>query len=309
MRGLTIALMLSVLAALESPAGGVDTARSESNADASAPPTAPAAADLYPIKRHIRYRFTLQNSEAHVLEHASLIAYAPVKRTSTQRVDGLAATVTPTIQLDASGNQILDFHFDPLAPYATRVVTVEAQLSLTDKPVPDQLPALLQAAYTRSERYIESEDPHIAAIAKDLKASNALQTARNLYQFVRRTLRSLPYTPEDRGALEALSRKAGDCTEFAYLYVALARASGIPARALGGFVMPESGVLDPRDYHNWAEFYADGAWQLADPQRGRFMSQASHYIAMRIISTAFPNQVGSSHRYSVTGQGLRVTMN
>jgi transglutaminase-like putative cysteine protease len=311
---LSIAAGVAILAALSAPPPVLSEPVSSQPLDSANPSVAASTGvarpgDNYPVQRRIRYSFTLQNSTGEPLQDASLTAYAPVSVTSTQRVEGLTTSFPTEVQVDASGNQILRFRIERLAPYAAKVITVEAHLALSDRPVPQAPPAPLLEAYTKPERYIESDDGRIKAIAQTLKGEGPTRTARNIFDWLRQNLRSLPFTPEDRGALQALASKSGDCTEYAYLFVALARASGIPARAMGGFVAPESGVLDPRDYHNWAEFYADGAWHLADPQRGRFEKNPSHYVAMRVISATLPNQLGSSHRYSAAGRGLRVSMN
>jgi transglutaminase-like putative cysteine protease len=294
-------------AAFAAPSVGADTPIPPPNQVAE--PAREPDANAYPIKRRVRYSFTLQNSTAQPVEGASLAAYAPVRTTSSQRVRAVTSSSPAQVELDAWGNQILHFQVGTLAPFAARVVTVDAELELSDKPMLQALPAQTADAFSKPERYIEADDPEIKRIASMLKADAPTKTARNIYDWVRQNLRSLPFTPEDRGARQALALKAGDCTEHAYLFAALARASGIPARAMGGFVLAESGVLDPRDYHNWAEFYADGAWHLADPQRGRFAKNASQYVAMRVISSTLPNQLGDSHRFSVAGRGLKASMN
>jgi hypothetical protein len=66
--------------------------------------------------------------------------------------------------------------------------------------------------------------------------------------------------------------------------------------------------LKAADYHNWAEFYTDGVWQLADPQKKNFASKQANYVAMRIISPGGKGILGSSHRFSSAGEGLSVTM-
>jgi transglutaminase-like putative cysteine protease len=109
--------------------------------------------------------------------------------------------------------------------------------------------------------------------------------------------------------VRALQDKAGDCTEHAYLLAALLRANSVPTRVMGGYLMSESGLLRPHDYHNWAEFYQDGAWRIADPHQGNFLRNASKYVATHVMSSSGASLLGARHRYAVTGGGLRVTMN
>ena len=76
-----------------------------------------------------------------------------------------------------------------------------------------------------------------------------------------------------------------------------------------GYICPESTQLKPGAYHNWAEFYHDGTWQIADPQNKVLRRNQADYIAMRIIRTSEDNSMGSFSRYRVKGEGLRVKMN
>jgi transglutaminase-like putative cysteine protease len=263
----------------------------------------------YPIQRRVRYSFTLQNQGATPLEQGTLQVYAPVRLTSTQRLEGLTASLPAQVETDPWGNQILRVDVGLLPPYASRVVTIDAQLALADVAQPLAATAPELRIFTQPERFIESDNPRIMAVAQTLRTSSALETAQNSYAWVRQSLGRSEFTPEDRGALRAMQDKAGDCTEHAYLFAALLRANGVPARVMGGYLMSESGLLRPHDYHNWAEFYHDGAWRIADPHQGNFMRNASKYVATHVMSGSGASLLGTRHRYAVTGGGLRVTMN
>ena len=106
-----------------------------------------------------------------------------------------------------------------------------------------------------------------------------------------------------------LNIKKGDCTEYMSSFVALCRASGIAARGIGGYICPESSKIKSAAYHNWAEFYHNGSWQIADPQNNVLMQNQADYIAMRIIRASEDNPMGSFNRFRVKGEGLKVKMN
>jgi len=73
------------------------------------------------------------------------------------------------------------------------------------------------------------------------------------------------------GAVQALEAGRGDCNEHAVLYVALARAVGLPARTAAGLL-----YLDGRFYyHAWAEVYL-GDWVAVDPMLDEFPASAAH---------------------------------
>ena len=74
-------------------------------------------------------------------------------------------------------------------------------------------------------------------------------------------------------ALDVLLTKKGECQSHTNLFVALARASGIPARVSGGIVYSKSnqGFL----YHAWPEVYV-GRWVAMDPTLGQDVADPTH---------------------------------
>ena len=72
-------------------------------------------------------------------------------------------------------------------------------------------------------------------------------------------------------ALQVLRARSGDCNEHAQLYVALARAAGIPARVAAGLA-----YIDGRFYyHAWPEVFLRD-WVAVDPTFGQFPADAAH---------------------------------
>ncbi|MHC1741529.1 MAG: transglutaminase family protein [Syntrophobacteraceae bacterium] len=267
-------------------------------------------AAAYPRKKQVHYSFTLQNEADRLLERAELWTYGPVKATSTQRCDRLGASHPYDLTTDDTGNQVLHFTFRDLPPYGVKIVTIRADLSLSDTPSPMAQGSV--EGTVRPQRYIESDDPRVVQLAKDIRANQAIDRPRAYFRWVSENIRDAGYTREDRGALDCLTRRAGDCTEQMYLFVALCRAAGIPARGVGGYVCEGDCILKPNDFHNWAEFYQTGAWRLADPHKRVFMESPSRYIAMRVMEASDrqeANPMGSYHRFHFEGEGLMVRMN
>ena len=78
-------------------------------------------------------------------------------------------------------------------------------------------------------------------------------------------------------AVEVLRTRVGDCNEHTALFVALARAAGIPARISVGLVSVRSAFY----YHAWPEIYVDegkgrGLWLPVDPTLNQFPADATH---------------------------------
>lgn len=75
-------------------------------------------------------------------------------------------------------------------------------------------------------------------------------------------------------ALDVLQQRKAECQGHAYLYVALARALGIPTRMVSGLVY--SGDLKGFLYHSWAESLVAGRWRAVDPTFGQTVADATH---------------------------------
>jgi len=92
-------------------------------------------------------------------------------------------------------------------------------------------------------------------------ATEPVEKARRLYNYVVSTMH---YDHDGAGwgrgdAVWARENKHGNCTDFHSLFIAMARAAGIPARFEIGFSLP-IGLSDGAigGYHCWAEFYVQG---------------------------------------------------
>lgn len=72
-------------------------------------------------------------------------------------------------------------------------------------------------------------------------------------------------------AAQVLRSRRGDCNEHTQLYVALARAAGIPARQAAGLAYVDGRFF----YHAWPEVWL-GGWVAVDPTFGQFPADAAH---------------------------------
>ena len=79
---------------------------------------------LCEIARQIRYGFTVKNTTDRPVRNASLCVYAPVDKTSTQRVKGVETSHPHDLSVDCLGIGVLHFPLKPIAPYRTRVITI-----------------------------------------------------------------------------------------------------------------------------------------------------------------------------------------
>lgn len=126
--------------------------------------------------------------------------------------------------------------------------------------------------YLSPEPLVQSDDPRIAAQARLLagRERHPEHFAEQLVDWVYETL-DKRITVSVPSAVEVLETKRGDCNEHTVLYVALARAAGLPARTAAGLVYVDGRFY----YHAWPEVYLNG-WVAVDPTFGQFPADASH---------------------------------
>jgi transglutaminase-like putative cysteine protease len=84
-------------------------------------------------------------------------------------------------------------------------------------------------------------------------------------------------------ARQVLDSRRGDCNEHTVLYVAMARAVGLPARTVAGLVYVHGSFY----YHAWPEVWL-GAWVPVDPTLDQFPADASH---LRFVVGGLARQV------------------
>ncbi|MHC4432870.1 MAG: transglutaminase-like domain-containing protein, partial [Planctomycetota bacterium] len=120
--------------------------------------------------------------------------------------------------------------------------------------------------FLEPERYIESDHDEIRQIAAGLEGDDEMDLVKQIYDFVLDHMEYVKSGTDDKGAIVALERGKGDCTEYADLFVAICRASDIPARVVTGYTVQTDTATSK---HNWAEVYLqDRGWVPFDPAVG-----------------------------------------
>jgi len=125
-----------------------------------------------------------------------------------------------------------------------------------------KLPDELITFYTKSEKFLEQRGD-IVATADSITAGlkNPREKAEAIFHYVRNKM-TYKYPPEKRGVLPAFESFQGDCGQYSYLFVTLARSAGIPSRSQNGFYFSP----DKIGYHVWTEIFLEGyGWIPVDP--------------------------------------------
>jgi transglutaminase superfamily protein len=134
------------------------------------------------------------------------------------------------------------------------------------------------SSFLAPEPLIESDDPDIVREAQQAVRGvrDRRAQAERLTRVVNGLLEKKP-TVSIPSAREVLRTRVGDCNEHTALFVAMARAVGIPARIAVGLVFVRGAFY----YHAWPEAYIDsgnhrGVWLPVDPTLNEFPADATH---------------------------------
>lgn len=122
------------------------------------------------------------------------------------------------------------------------------------------------------EPLIQSNNPDIVKLAQQIRAGerDPQIVARRINQWVHDSIVDR-ITFGVPSALQVLKSRTGDCNEHTQLFVALARAVGIPSRIAAGLAYVDGKFY----YHAWPEILLNG-WVPVDPTFGQFPADAAH---------------------------------
>ncbi len=216
------------------------------------------------------FNFALTYNLANTLNKPSTEEIALPPDTSTQIVFYDSLEPRPdSIALDEDGNWIASYSLKKnqklkvLAKGATQIYQSPRTL--------DFLPLKPDSTLLASTSYWQSDDIVIKRLGTELK------TAENIYNYIVKNLK-YDYTRinpnyERLGSINALKNPdKALCMEFTDLFIALARAAGIPAREINGYAYSQNIKSEPLSLvadvlHSWPEYWndIDKKWVPVDP--------------------------------------------
>lgn len=115
--------------------------------------------------RRVSFVFTVRNTSAQPLRNVEVIVRGPNKNTTFQVCDKLESDYSFEVTTDAVNNQLVHYVFDVFPPFATKVIRLNAQLSMTASPG--------LARLADKEQYL-GEEPLLEISNKELIAGAAV---------------------------------------------------------------------------------------------------------------------------------------
>ncbi len=214
----------------------------------------PVTKDIRKVEMDLGYDFTVTGRT----DRMKLLVLLPRSIAGRQKIESVSCSPQASRIINKNGNRYAEFHFFKPKKRFSVNIKVHADLYRYDLETarkkkgkyPVEEPDLSE--FLIDERLIQKDDESIQASAKKINGRNRYETVKKVYDYVIDTLEYGGLFEEEFGAVQALSQKKGDCTEYSDLFVALCRAKGIPARVVTGYTIRFDSI-PPK--HHWAEVY------------------------------------------------------
>jgi transglutaminase-like putative cysteine protease len=236
---------------------------------------------FYSIRHVTRYRY-----DAPVRESVMQLYMQP-KSDGGQRLQSFQVSATPRAGLpaytDHYGNAV--YHFDVPGAHQELVIETEAEVETQAMPAPPEWVdasawGALQSPQVKDENYdwlrehgVARATPALAAFLGEqglAKLDDPMTTLRRLNRTLFEAFGYATDATEVDSPIDiALAKRQGVCQDFAHIMIATARAWGIPARYVSGYLYTkrDAGDRSAADAtHAWVEALVPGAgWVGFDP--------------------------------------------
>jgi len=226
----------------------------------------------------------------------SFVAVLPQTIPDRQTVLDITYSPKPSRIFSRNGNRYAEFVLVRPERHVDIRINVKAELFrydlMTARMNPQTEPSedLQLPEFLRQEKYIEKDHELIQRAADGIEGETDIDIAKNIYDFVAENMEYEITGGRGLGAVVALQRGKGDCTEYSDLFTAICRAKNIPARVVTGYTM-RTDSKSPK--HNWTEVYLHGyGWVPFDPTSG---ATGNIMIRGRAFSRMWPMYVYLSH--------------
>ena len=167
----------------------------------------------------------------------------------------------------SNSQQTLEVMSEKVGSLSIQVPTVAAE-DCPNLPIQEA-----EGEFLGASAYIQTDAPAIRAKTEEILDGevNSWRAAEKLSEWVHTAITDKKMSGGFGSSLTALESLSGDCTEHTVLFIALARAAGIPARICSGIVFAKDAFY----YHFWPEVYV-GRWIQMDPTLGQTIADANH---------------------------------
>lgn len=253
------------------------------------------------LKRSQEVEFTYQvrNFGPSTLAKVEVFLALPYRTPSHKLLSPLKFLSRPQrVAADRSGQKVAAYTFKDVGAGKTVTVGWKGRVNLYDvrhyvfphrvKPL-SQVPAEIKKKYLGNAKKYDIHSRTIQRSARKAvgKETNAYWMARRIYRYIHKRMH-YELSGGWNTAPRVLRRGSGSCSEYTFVFIAMCRAVGIPARYVGSVVVRKDEASFDDVFHRWVEIYLPGhGWLPVDPSRGDKKTEAKRGDAFHHLTPDF----------------------
>ena len=249
--------------------------------------------------QQVEYTHQVRNLGPGTLETADVYLAIP-RNEAAQKLHGqpLFSPRPTEIVVDQWGQRVAHFRFNKLAAGRFATVSMKVTATLFDvqhRIYPHKVKRLASIPRPIRKQYLVDGTKywiHSPTIKKAARAAvgdetNAYWIARKIYRYVHGRMH-YKLAGGWNVAPRVLERGNGSCSEYSFVFIAMARAAGLPARYAGALVVRKDDASYDDVFHRWVEVFLPGyGWVPVDPSRGDKASEVQRADAFGHLEPAF----------------------
>lgn len=230
-------------------------------------------------KRKVVYTHQIKNFGPGMVTTCDLYLAIPSERDNQEIIGGPEYSMNPTgIVTDRWDQATAHFHFDNVRAGETKTVEMTTTAKTWEVRYfifPDRvsslgtIPAELNLYLEDNEKF-QVTHPVIRSAVRNAvgEQTNPYWMVRDIFDYINSHM-YYEMTGGWNTAPTVLSRGSGSCSEYAFVFISMCRAAGIPARYAGSVVVRGEEASMDDVFHRWAEVYLPNyGWIPVDPSRG-----------------------------------------
>jgi len=227
----------------------------------------------------VEFLMTVRNYGPGPLRTADLHIAVPHDLPSQELIDKPSFEPEPVkIEKDRYGQEVAHFQLKNLKPGEGREIRMRAKARLfavdyfvrPDRVKRGNIPKKVRQRYLRDESKFDIKNPLIRKTVEEVvgKEKNPYWIARRLSRHIQDSM-EYELAGGWNVAPKVLERGTGSCSEYTFVFIALCRAAGVPARFAGSMVVRNDDASTDEVFHRWAEIYLPPyGWVPVDVQHG-----------------------------------------
>lgn len=250
-------------------------------------------------KTKIRYTHQIKNFGPGNIKTLDVHIAIPKDR-HNQKINRIGYPVVQpgSMEEDKWSQETAHFHEEKIKPGKTvnYIMTTDAQIFAVrhflfpeDAGELDEIPQKVKNQYLENNEKYQIKHPFIQKKVKEIVDGdeNTFWIARKIFDYLIDNM----YYERVGGwntAPTVLERGNGSCSEYTFVYIAMCRAAGLPARYVGSAVVRGDASCIDEVFHRWAEVYMPGyGWIPVDPSGGDKESPRDQTDSFGALSNRF----------------------